>query len=468
MRSRIVKSILLVVSVVLLMTMVAAAEDFKGTKIRVALPRGYDECIAFAEAAGLAAERLGMELEVLWFTVDQLHDKLLIDYKLKNPSWDLVFVATTSVAEWMELGAIVPIGRFIRENPDIVDENALAMWDYDPRSIRDFTYNGEWVGPSIYLTGVAMHYRKDLLSHPEEQKAFKEKYGYELAVPKTYAQFRDIAEFFTRKAGEKLAGETLQTDFYGASHSNKPASFLWYDFVNVLQAFGAHDIYDPETMWPTLDSPETIAAAEWYVSLVPFMPPGHMTMSSGEATALFAEGKVALQVEYFQRFTAMVLDPDKSAYADKTGFTVPPSVDGVEGRPHAAHFGGNAVALSSLSNQQRAAYKLLETAMSADVIKEVLLTQFPNGGWVPPRLSVLDDEEANRVLPWLAEARAELLDRDDVYYFQLPQLPIYFGSMEIAGAALSKALAGEATVADAFKQAQKEVEELFREAGYGK
>ena len=26
---------------------------------------------------------------------------------------------------------------------------------------------------------------------------------------------RDIAEFFTRKKGEKLAGEALETDFYG-------------------------------------------------------------------------------------------------------------------------------------------------------------------------------------------------------------------------------------------------------------
>ena len=29
-------------------------------------------------------------------------------------------------------------------------------------------------------------------------EAFKAKYGYDLAVPKTYAQMRDIAEFFYR------------------------------------------------------------------------------------------------------------------------------------------------------------------------------------------------------------------------------------------------------------------------------
>ena len=168
------KSILLVVSVVLLMTMVAAAEDFKGTKIRVALPRGYDECIAFAEAADWLRRGLAWSLSTVVHsgpTPRQAVDRLQTEEPILGPR-----VCRNNVCGGMDgIGAIVPIGRFIRENPDIVDENALAMWDYDPRSIRDFTYNGEWVGPSIYLTGVAMHYRKDLLSHPEEQKAFKEK-----------------------------------------------------------------------------------------------------------------------------------------------------------------------------------------------------------------------------------------------------------------------------------------------------
>src|SRR3546814_14404668 len=35
------------------------------------------------------------------------------------------------------------------------------------------------------------------------------------APPETYEQYRDVAEFFTRKAGEKVAGETLDNDIYG-------------------------------------------------------------------------------------------------------------------------------------------------------------------------------------------------------------------------------------------------------------
>src|SRR5690606_38953035 len=42
------------------------------------------------------------------------------------------------------------------------------------------------------------YYRKELFENPEEQAAFKAKYGYDLAPPTTIAQVRDIAEFFTR------------------------------------------------------------------------------------------------------------------------------------------------------------------------------------------------------------------------------------------------------------------------------
>ena len=42
-----------------------------------------------------------------------------------------------------------------------------------------------------------------------EMSAFKSKYGYDLSAPTTQQQLHDIAEVFTRKAGDKLKGETL-------------------------------------------------------------------------------------------------------------------------------------------------------------------------------------------------------------------------------------------------------------------
>ena len=37
------------------------------------------------------------------------------------------------------------------------------------------------------------YYRKDIFEDPENQKGFKEKYGYDLGAPKNYKEFGEIA-----------------------------------------------------------------------------------------------------------------------------------------------------------------------------------------------------------------------------------------------------------------------------------
>lgn len=399
------------------------------------------------------------------YSFDELHDKLVLDYTGGNQVWDYVFVQSATRAEWYASGLIYPISRFHKENPGLVDKELAAMDDWYQVSIDENTLNGELTSLPLYVTGNTMFYRTDLLGHPEEKANFRAKYGYELKVPETYKEFYDVAQFFTRKSGQKLAGQTLRADFYGASHSNKAVNFMWFDFCNVLMAFGADNIFDPETMRPTLNSPESIAAAEYYVSLVPFLPPGHLTMASGAATAMFAEGNVALQVEFFGRGLTMSVDPANSKVADKVGFAPDPTVPG-KNRPHATIHTGNGVALYSLSRNLPAAYKVLELAMSPRIVKKVFLEKYAPFGWVVPRPSVMRDPEVVARAPFLKQAAEELLDASKNYFFFLPSIPEYPQAMDIAGNALSKALAGEAEVRAAFNQAQKELEELFKKAGY--
>ncbi|TGP40185.1 carbohydrate ABC transporter substrate-binding protein, partial [bacterium M00.F.Ca.ET.229.01.1.1] len=58
---------------------------------------------------------------------------------------------------------------------------------------------------------IGWSYRKDWFEDPKEKEAFKAKYGYDLAVPTTYAQLRDIAEFFHRP-DQKRYGVAIYTD----------------------------------------------------------------------------------------------------------------------------------------------------------------------------------------------------------------------------------------------------------------
>lgn len=437
----------------------------EGVKLRIALVPGLTELPPLEDCLKAAAAELGATIEVSYYSFDELHDKLVVDYTGGNQVWDYVFVQSATRAEWFHSGLIYPIGKYIKENPELVNEDLVAMDDWFQVSIDENTLDGVFTSFPLYVTGTALFYRKDLLSHPEEKANFKAKYGYELKVPETYSEFYDIAQFFTRKKGEKLAGKVLEADFYGASHSNKPVNFLWFDFVNYLMAFGADNIYNEKTMRPTFNSPEAIAAGKFYVSLVPFLPPGHMTMASGAATAMFAEGNVALQIEFFGRGLLMSMNPEKSKVADKTGFAPNPSVPGTN-RPHATIHTGNGVTLYSLSKNIDAAYKVLELAMSPRIMKKVAMEKYLPYGWVIPRPSVLRDPDVVAKAPFLKEAAENLLDPNKNYFFFSPTLPEYPQCMDIAGTALSKALAGEVDVETAFNEAQRKLEELFRKAGY--
>ena len=59
-------------------------------------------------------------------------------------------------------------------------------------------------------------YRKDLFDKPEEQKAFQAKYGYPLAPPQTWQQWRDIAKFFTRDTDGDGKADFWGTDTIGS------------------------------------------------------------------------------------------------------------------------------------------------------------------------------------------------------------------------------------------------------------
>ena len=89
----------------------------------------------------------------------------------------------------------------------------------------------------INQDSMGLVYRKDLFEDPKEMEAFKAKYGYELAPPKTYDELRDIAEFFTRP----------DKNLYGiATYGSKDYDAVTSPFDGVLWSFGG-ELWDPAT-----------------------------------------------------------------------------------------------------------------------------------------------------------------------------------------------------------------------------
>ena len=58
-------------------------------------------------------------------------------------------------------------------------------------------------------------YRTDLFNDPAEQKAFKDKYGYDLAPPKTWKQLDEVSMFFHRPDKNMLGSTDIRNQGWG-------------------------------------------------------------------------------------------------------------------------------------------------------------------------------------------------------------------------------------------------------------
>src|SRR5438876_12190426 len=93
-------------------------------------------------------------------------------------------------------------GHVVRLNDWLKQSRKISAADFAPSVLKRYAEYPENSG-NIYALPInqdcmGLVYRRDLFDDPKEKSGFKAKYGYELAVPETYDQLRDIAEFFTR------------------------------------------------------------------------------------------------------------------------------------------------------------------------------------------------------------------------------------------------------------------------------
>ncbi|MDP8994717.1 MAG: extracellular solute-binding protein [Pseudomonadota bacterium] len=435
----------------------AAQSPYEGTTIRFLTARNVHQTAVGDKLAEIAKE-WGIDFDVRYVTTDELEKKVVLDYVGGAETWDLVYTGGVQrMYEWANGGIINEMTPLIEQHGD----PEVLNWDAFTEAARNAvtTKEEKVLGLPVATSDQALAYRTDLFSHPEEKAAFQERYGYELAPPETYEQFYDVAEFFTREAGETLAGETLENDFYGTSFSNKRGTFLWHDYENIVLAFGV-DIYDPETGEVGLTSQPSIEAARYYQSLVPFLPPGHINMSSGESTTLFASDRVAMVVEYFDRVVSTVDKEDTPIEPEQVDYTFPPTLEGnPRGLVHPFRSGPAVVSIFGRSRNPEAAYKLLEAVMTTENQLDMARKHF---GYMPTKVPALEALVAEQpVVDYLVRISEEGVDA--LTDAEIMPYPSILKASEIGDAvsnAMSQILLG-AEVEPELEKAQAELEAAF-------
>lgn len=198
-------------------------------------------------------------------------------------------------------------------------------------------------------------YRKDWFEDPKEKAAFKKKYGYELAVPKTWAHMRDIAAFFHRP-NEKRYGIAIYTD------NSYDALVMGYE--NVLFGYGGElGDYKTYKVKGIIDSKVAIDALKFYKELYKFTPPGWGKVFFMEDNQAITEGLAAMSMNFFAFFPALT-NPATNKNAKVTGYFANP--EGPTGKRFAA-LGGQGISVIKYSKKQAQAMKFLEWFIRDDV-----------------------------------------------------------------------------------------------------
>jgi multiple sugar transport system substrate-binding protein len=282
----------------------------------------------------------GVDVKVVQEPWGTFGDRFFTEMAAKGTAWDMVVGDSQWLGQGSENGYYVELTDVFNSDLNgkaLAPATVTAYAEYPKASGKLWSYP---------LEGDAdgWAYRKDLFENPDEMAAFKAKYGYDLKVPETWAQLRDIAEFFTRP-DKNLYGLGLYTQ--------KDYDALTMGYENVLFSWGA-DWGDPKTykVQGILNSPEAVEALEFYKELYSFAPPGSSNDFFQEVNNKFTAGQIAMGMNYFAFFPPLA-NKSSNPHADVTGFFSNPK--GPSGKSFAALGGQGISIIKHISDERKQA-----------------------------------------------------------------------------------------------------------------
>ena len=338
------------------------------------------------ELAKQYTEETGVVVRIHPFEFETALQRTQLDFSSGNAEYDLAMGIFYNHGRYFEAGEITPF-----------DDDKFANLTAGSRPIGDFypalqdvvmQYDGNLVSYPFSAQTMFLWFRKDLFEDPSERAKFAARYGYEIPIPDestplTWAQYYDLAQFFTRGAGEDLAGVTLTDPFYGNALQMKrhPASF--YEFTNFAYSFGGGFFDEDGT--PRVDADQNVEALRFYLGLREFAPSGYLQATWDDALALMQQGKVAMTIMWSDAPSELE-NPDSSNVVGKVGYSLVPVSPGVDRK--VAVFGGWGFLINADSPIQEEAYKFVQWVNQPEQ-----QLRWAKAGGLPAAASIFQDPE---------------------------------------------------------------------------
>jgi multiple sugar transport system substrate-binding protein len=384
----------------------------------------------------------GIEVVVDQQPWSSFQDKVFTAFAGKDATYDIIIGDSQWLGKGATEGHYVELTDWMKQNLDTssLSPGGLKYYGEYPKD------SGKFYALPAEADAVVFAYRKDLFEDPKEKSAFKSRFGRELAVPKTWAELRDVAEFFTRPNNKPTPLYGL-TPFYSREYDA-----VTMGYQQILWCWGGswgdEKSYKVEGV---LNTQAAYDALQFYVDLKAFTPPGSEKNYFVENNTLFQQGNVAMAENWFA-FMPALTDPKLNPHAAHTGYFMSPR--GPKG--HYISLGGQGMSVSSYSKQQEKALQFLQW-----FAKEETQREWAKLGGLTNHVALLKSEEFLNAQPY-NPAFAETFDHVRDFW----AVPEYAKLMDSTQRNLNAAVVKQLTPKQAIDNIAKETQAVFKQAGY--
>jgi multiple sugar transport system substrate-binding protein len=372
----------------------------------------------------------------------QIDKKLTQDYATGAADYDVAWDHTSFYSAYIPY--LEPLNPYF---------TADELSHYTKRILDAATVDGNLYLIPRHADISVVHYRKDLYDDPANQKAFKDKYGYDLAAPKTWKELGDQATFFA-KPGE---------NFWGTQWAGKEEG-LSGRFYELLVANGGN-LFDKD-LKPIFNNDAGVKTAQWLHDLYAngVLPPDMTNYLWPEVANNFCKGQMAVYTEWYGWYSYFQDPKSCPDVAGKFGLVRAPVGDG---NVHSGWAGAHGYSIPKSSKNKEAAAQLIKFLTS-----EFVLTEESRQGALPVR-----DDVWTRIKKDAESSKAQLdRDRLDIAQTQLnedfftpPLIADWINASNIIYPALQEIIiTRDIDVKARLDKAAADVEQMMTDAGYYK
>jgi sorbitol/mannitol transport system substrate-binding protein len=417
----------------------------EGTQVVVAMVANPQMQDLEKLSADFTREHPEISLRFITLPENELRDRVTQDIATNAGQYDVVTIGTYEVPIWAANNWLTRVDDDVATTPGY-DEHDLIP------AVRDaLTYNGGLYAVPFYGESSFLMYRKDLFAQA----------GLTMPARPTWPQ---VAEFAAKldSPAKKMSGICLR-GLPGWGEVLAPLNTViltfggrWYD-----EQWNAH-----------LTDPATVRAVKFYVDLVrEHGEPGAPSSGYSECLTSLSQGNSAMWYDATAAAGSLE-DPKVSPVAGKIGYAPAPVVE----TPHAGWLWAWSLAMPESSREKAAAWEFMSWATSKEYIRLI----GSELGWarVLPgsRLSTYQLPEYLKAARAFAEPTRKSMEAVNVRQpgkYPQPWIGVQYVSIPEfqdlgtkVSQEISAAIAGQQTVDEALRKAQKYAQDAVIEGGY--